>query len=168
MSEAAAEFPALDADSLGRVLISVDYSVQCRLASVSSLWRSTVESLVHSQVEHLNLTRYTQALDNQTLARVARRCRNLRTINLAGASAVTSAGVSSLKECQKLEDINLSCGPSVSADALEALCQALPALQSLDLGGCLGRTCFADEVVRRFGRYLDLEDDEDGLNQVQG
>ena len=42
------------------------------------------------------------------------------------------------------------------------------ALQSLDLGGCLGRTCFADEVVRRFGRYLDLEDDEDGLNQVQG
>ena len=99
---------------------------------------------------------------------MARRCRNLRTINLAGAGAVTSAGVSSLKECRKLEEINLSCGPSVSADALEALCQALPALQSLELGGCLGSTCRGEEVVRRFGRYLDLEDDEDGLNQVQG
>ena len=99
---------------------------------------------------------------------MARCCRNLRSINLAGASAVTSAGVSSLKECQKLEEINLSCGPSVSADALEALCQALPALQSLDLGGCLGNSCSEDQVVRRFGRYLDLEDDEDGLNQVQG
>tara|TARA_B110001452_G_scaffold265675_1_gene270809 strand:- start:1076 stop:1576 length:501 start_codon:yes stop_codon:yes gene_type:complete len=166
MSDAATEFPALDSDALGRVLTMLDYSSQCRLASVSSLWRSAVDT--GSQIEHLNLTRYSQALTDETVARVARRCRNLRTINLAGAGAVTSAGVSSLKECRKLEEINLSCGPSVSADALEALCQALPALQSLELGGCLGSTCRGEEVVRRFGRYLDLEDDEDGLNQVQG
>ena len=163
------DFPVLDKDALCSVLTAgLDWSQQCSFATVSKQWHEAVEAALSGHAESLNVRRFATAVTDDTLANIARRCPRLRSINLAGATALTSDGLAALKGCPRLETLNLACGPKVKADALEALCVALPALQSLEMGGCLGSELTTEQTVRRFGHWLDLDDDEDGLSQVQG
>ena len=71
----------------------------------------------------------------------------------------------------KLVDINICCLPLVSADGVGSMCDALEtasaALQSLELSGCT--RIRETELVGRFGRFLELADEEeDGLGACQG
>ncbi|OLQ03336.1 hypothetical protein AK812_SmicGene13680 [Symbiodinium microadriaticum] len=86
-------------------------------------------------------------------------------VNLCNCRQVTDAGLLQLLACPTVTALNLSCMPAITADGVEKLCNALP-IQSLELSGC-SRIREVD-LVKRFGRFIEFDDDEDGLNKVQG
>ncbi|CAJ1417499.1 unnamed protein product [Effrenium voratum] len=134
-----------------------------RLACLSTSWRkAAVEWL--QRLQQLSLAPYSQRVDDDALLALVRHCVCLQEVNLCGC-CITDRGLQGLLRCGKLSSLNLSCLPRISADALEELCAQLP-VQWLELSGCTGIR--EVDLVRRFGRFMDLDEDEDGLNKVQG
>ena len=86
---------------------------------------------------------------------------------MAGCTRLSDAGLAHLATAvPQLTELNLSCVHGVSADGVAQAIAGLDGLASLDLAGCTG--IGASELVARFGAYLELDDDEDGLSKVQG
>ncbi|CAJ1342459.1 unnamed protein product [Effrenium voratum] len=146
-----------------------------RLACLSTSWRkAAVEWL--QRLQQLSLAPYSQRVDDDALLALVRHCVCLQEVNLCGC-CITDRGLQGLlrcgkagrvaaeRACRQLSSLNLSCLPRISADALEELCAQLP-VQWLELSGCTGIR--EVDLVRRFGRFMDLDEDEDGLNKVQG
>ena len=90
--------------------------------------------------------------------------------DLASCAAITDRGIASLGSaaCRHLRDLNLACLPRVTADGVACIAESLGVAQlvSLELGGCTAIS--SAELITRFGPWLELDDDEDGLAKVQG
>uniref|UniRef100_A0A6S9ZD51 F-box/LRR-repeat protein 15-like leucin rich repeat domain-containing protein n=1 Tax=Chrysotila carterae TaxID=13221 RepID=A0A6S9ZD51_CHRCT len=154
----------LTRDLLCSVLSLLPVGTQCQAAAVSRDWLLAVEHLLGGTKE-LNLCRYSARICDDNMARLARRCPRVTDINLSGCRKIGDRGVHALASCKELRSLNLSCLPLITADAVVALCNALP-IVSLELGGCAR---IGDAVLRtHFSQYVELDDDEDGLSKVQG
>ncbi|CAE7222673.1 Fbxl20 [Symbiodinium sp. KB8] len=136
----------------------------CAAAAVCANWRCAVFQAL-AQLRQLSLAPYAARVDDAVLATLLPRCERLDQVNLCNCRQVTDAGLLQLLACPTVTALNLSCMPAITADGVEKLCNALP-IQSLELSGC-SRIREVD-LVKRFGRFIEFDDDEDGLNKVQG
>lgn len=149
----------------------------CTAAMVSRAWREASATAL-SSVAHLDLRYASSQLSDELFLDLLRRPPSgawpcLISVNLAGCALLSDAALQgfSRKLMPKLVDINICCLPLVSADGVGSMCDALEtasaALQSLELSGCT--RIRETELVSRFGRFLELADEEeDGLGACQG
>ena len=156
-------------DALPLLLGSLSLQEQRHAALVSHSWASA-SAECRASGQSLDLRRYSATLDDETLTRVLRESPQLRSLNIASCAAITDAGLAALAEgcCPHLADLNIACLPRVSAEGVGRVADALGASQltSLELGGCTAIS--SDQLVARFGAWLELDEDEDGLDKVQG
>ena len=156
----------------------------CTAAMVSRAWREASATAL-SSVVHLDLRFAATELSDEKLLHLLRRPPSgawpcLLSVNLAGCALISDSGLQGFgrKLMPTLVDINICCLPLVSADGVGAMCEALESasaapdnlacsLQSLELSGCT--RIRETELVSRFGRFLELADEEeDGLGACQG
>jgi len=135
--------------------------------AVSQLWHAAAAEAL-SSVLVLDLKPFATRLTDEVLDDLLARAPLLRELNLSSCVRVTDAGLASVaRRCPLLEDLNLACLPLVTADGVSAVTDACGSrLTSLELAGC--SSISESELLRRFHRFLELDDDEDGLAKVQG
>ena len=149
-------------DALPLLLSRLALSDQCRAAEVSRAWRDASQSCLGFLLE-LDLRSHAAHLDDTTLNTIVSKCPQLRTLNIAGCSKIGDEGLSSLPTTNvHLSDLNVACLPRVTPDAVAACAESL-SLLNLEIAGCAKIT-----DVSRFARWLEEDDDEDGLAKVQG
>lgn len=163
MPHAAVTAQSLGRDSLCAIFSALAFHEQCRMSVVCSEWSAASSHLLGGLGE-LPLHRYAKLTDAGLLS-LLRRCPRVVDVNLSGCSHITDDGVQGLARCVMLKHLNLSCLPLVAAGSIDAVCKSTP-LVSLDLGGCVQVSEL--DLRTRFSEYLELDDDEDGLGQVQG
>lgn len=136
------------------------------VASVSHTWRRTaLEALEHRRT--LDLTPFRLTITDEYLTALVARMPEVRHVNISGCSKLGDASLTALKSCRHLTELNLSCLTQIHADFVADVVDTIgDTLSSLELAGC--RSISEYELVSRFGRFLELDDDEDGLSKVQG
>lgn len=153
-------------DALPCILANLAPAEQQAAASVSADWRQGASDALLS-LRDLDLRGRAELTDDSLDALLAR-TPGLRSLNLAGCRALTDASLVALPaRCARLERLNLACLPLLTASAASAAVEALPCLADLEIGGCF-RTSSPEELGRRFGRFLEEEEDDDGLGACQG
>ena len=160
-------------DTLPLVIARLDSAPEmCAVAIVSRAWREA-SAVALANVKHLDMR--CSVLDDARLCELLDRPPHgawpaLLSINLAGCAQLTDSGLQiwCSERMPQLRDINLSCCPRISADGVSRLVDALGShLESLELAGCTSIP--ESELLHRFGRFLELADeDEDGLGACQG
>mmetsp|Transcript_100091 Transcript_100091/g.311861 ORF Transcript_100091/g.311861 Transcript_100091/m.311861 type:complete len:204 (-) Transcript_100091:76-687(-) len=139
----------------------------CALSAVSRRWRGASEDAL-AAVQALDLRPYARYLTDAALVALLAKTPLLRALNVSTCKLCTDAALARIPaSCPLLTDLNLACLPCITADGVAAVADALGSgLTSLELAGC---SCIAEaELVGRFSRFLELDDDEDGLFKVQG
>ncbi|XP_074990410.1 F-box/LRR-repeat protein 12 [Calonectris borealis] len=81
---------------------------------------------------------------------VGRHMKHLRFLEISNAYALTNAGLACLASLRRLETLCLNLCDKISPGAVIALCQALPQLRNLKLGGA----CLEDEVIDKIQASL--------------
>ncbi|KAM6037541.1 F-box/LRR-repeat protein 12 [Theristicus caerulescens] len=81
---------------------------------------------------------------------VGRHMKHLRFLEIGDACSLTNAGLACLATLQRLESLCLDLCDEISPGAVIALCQALPQLRNLKLGGAR----FGDEVIDKIQASL--------------
>ncbi|XP_009574519.1 PREDICTED: F-box/LRR-repeat protein 16-like, partial [Fulmarus glacialis] len=81
---------------------------------------------------------------------VGRHMKRLQFLEISNAYALTNAGLACLATLPRLETLCLNLCDKISPGAVIALCQALPQLRNLKLGGA----CFEDEVIDKIQASL--------------
>ena len=153
-------------DVLPMLLSQLSIREQCRAGEVSTAWRSASDTALSEHRRALDLRRYGSTLTDDTLIRLLGHCQSLRSLNLSGCTLISDKGIEPVaRSAPLLTDLNLACLPKLSADGIAAVAGALPGLTSLELGGCTG---ISAGQLALFGRWLELDEDEDGLAKVQG
>ena len=137
-------------------------------AATCRLWRdAAAEALWAREALDLRASSGASPLSDDELGALVARAPSLRFLNLSSCEALTDAGLAHLKGLAHLRSLNLASLPKVTADGVAAVVDAIGAeLTDLELGGC--SAIGSAELVRRFGRFLELDEDEDGLAKVQG
>jgi len=157
---------ATNEDALPTVIANLEFAQQCRVAAVSRAWQNASALCLAGQ-RSLDLHPFRSSLSDGTLGLLLSRCPSLAVLNLSECAGITDDGISRLPSCcPRLRDLNLSLQPSVTADGVSTVVDKLPELTSLELAGC--RSITEAQLVARFARFLELDDDEDGLGKVQG
>ena len=134
-------------------------------SAVSQLWRMAATEAFSSVLE-LDLRPFAANLSDEMLDALLSKTPMLRELNLSSCGRITDRGLACLpRRCPHLRDLNLACNPLVTADGVAAIADEL-SLTGLELAGC--RSIPEAELVRRFARFLELDEDEDGLAKVQG
>ena len=135
--------------------------------AVSQLWHEAVAE-VHGSTGSLDLSPFAAHMNDELLVGIVSRVPLLRELNVSSCVRITDKGIACLPRlCPGLYSINLACLPLITADGVSAVSDALGAqLTSLELAGCSAISEAA--LIQRFGRFLELDDDEDGLAKVQG
>lgn len=156
------------ADGLALLFSRLSQDEQLRTALVCKAWKDGSDHTL-GQLHSLDLRSLHDSLDDARLACLLEKCANLRSLNLSGCRHVSDDGLAALPRCcPKLMDVNLTCMPLITANGVETgVVDGLArSLESLELAGCSKIT--PTELVTRFSRFLELDDDEDGLNSCQG
>ena len=137
-----------------------------RVQRVSRLWRAAAADAFAS-LPCLDLRPHAPQLTDEVLSSLLAKTPGVHALNLSTCTRLTDQGLRPLPAaCPALSSLNLSCthlsGPAVSlvVDSLGSR------LQELELAGC--SSISEAELVGRFSRFLELDDDEDGLAKVQG
>ena len=135
--------------------------------AVSHLWHAAAEE-AQASLSVLDLRALSESLTDDVLESVLARTPMLHTLNVSSCTKLTDDGLAAVaRRCPLLSDLNCACLPKITADGVSQVVDARgPRLDSLELGGCVAIT--PSELVRRFARFLELDDDEDGLDKVQG
>ena len=139
------------------------------IGAVSHAWREAALLSLATAWQDVDLRRFADRADDEAVRRIVSATPLLRSLNLSNCVHVTDAALAHLRPRSSplLTELNLACMPLITADAAEAVVDAYgPQLVALELSGC--RRIGAAELVRRFGRFLELDEDEDGLSKVQG
>ena len=172
MGDVVDERPALErlldvADCSTSLLAHLPAFEQVRCASVSKSWR-TASAVALDSFHVLDLRPLDAVLTDEALAAILLKCSGLRSLNLSCCRKLTDNALAPLASCcPLLVELNLACLPKLTAEGVGRVTDALgQQLTSLELGGCTG---ISDaDLVGRFGHWLELDDDEDGLGKVQG
>ena len=153
--------------ALTLVLDNQPYKTVATVLAVSLAWQRTALELL-SACQTLNLTSHRHTVTDKHMAMIVARMPSLRTVNLSGCNLLSDKSLVTLKAgCPDLVELNLSCMKNIHASAVEEIVNALgDRLTSLELAGC-GLISEAD-MVTKFSKFLELDDDEDGLDKVQG
>ena len=154
-------------DVLPMLLSQLSIREQCRAGPRSAqLGDPPPDTALSEHRRALDLRRYGSTLTDDTLIRLLGHCQSLRSLNLSGCTLISDKGIEPVaRSAPLLTDLNLACLPKLSADGIAAVAGALPGLTSLELGGCTG---ISAGQLALFGRWLELDEDEDGLAKVQG
>ena len=155
-------------DLLPLLLTRLSLPEQLRAGEVSVAWREASSGFFAEHIRQLDLRPHAPLLTNGSLEKLVSKCPRLQSLNLSGCKAIGDDGLKSLPmACPQLNELNLACIPQVTADGVGRVVDALgDKLASVELGGCSGIS--ASQLVARFSRFLELDDDEDGLAKVQG
>ena len=163
MSESDGIAPETDAHVLTLALQSTPVPSLAAASAVSHLWR-VAASDAFSSVHALVLRPYAASLSDEMLDTLLAKTPMLRELNLSTCNLITDGGLACLpSRCPLLRDLNLACNPHVTANGVAAIADQLT---GLELAGC--RSISEFELVRQFARFIELDDDEDGLAKVQG
>merc|ERR1719387_615481 len=133
-------------------------------ARVSPVWNAAaVEAL--ASFSALDLRPFGAGMTDEALGRLLASTPSLRVLNLATCAHISDRGLAQLADhCPLLARLNLACLPLVTAGGLAPEVDAFgPQLEELELSGCVAIS--EAELLRRFARFLDL--DEDPLAKVQ-
>lgn len=154
------------ADALPSILSHLPAEERAGVASVSQAWRDgSTSSLL--ELQRLDLRSRPEVTDGEVLAMLAR-APNVRELNVAGCRSLTDGMLAALPgQCPRLRSLNVACVPRLSAAAASAALGGLPSLAEFECAGCFAGIG-ADELASRFGAFLELDDDEDGLGKCQG
>eukprot|EP00310_Coccolithus_braarudii_P026084 CAMPEP_0183340554 /NCGR_PEP_ID=MMETSP0164_2-20130417/7068_1 /TAXON_ID=221442 /ORGANISM="Coccolithus pelagicus ssp braarudi, Strain PLY182g" /LENGTH=173 /DNA_ID=CAMNT_0025510713 /DNA_START=15 /DNA_END=536 /DNA_ORIENTATION=+ len=160
---------AVNAQTLGRdglcaIFSQLQLHEQCQMGRVCSDWEAASRHLL-GVISELPLHQFAATMTDDCLHALLHRCPIITEVNLADCKRITDTGLLALRHCRRLQSLNLSFVSAVSADAIEKVCHAT-SMRSLDLGGCTQLSEL--ELCTRFGAYLELDEDEDGLSKVQG
>ena len=179
MEDATAEAPAAaaptgtSAEALAAVGLVFDAGVPLQThiaaARVCKSWKQTEVESMASSMQTLDLRPYASEMTDEAFARIIARVPLLRELNLSGCSKLSDAALAHLRpeSLPLLCDLNLTCVPSVTAAAVGAVADAYGSkLVALELSGCVSIS--EADLVSRFSRFLELDDDEDGLGACQG
>ena len=153
-------------DALPLLFSRLSLTEQCHAAEVNLAWRDASCSFL-GNVASLDLSKHAGYVTDTTLAEVLSKFPRIKTLNLANCKAISDVGLAELpRRCPLLADLNIACLPLLTADGISRAVEELPKLDSLELAGCSGIP--PAQMVSRFGRWLELDDDDDGLNACQG
>ena len=155
-------------DGISLLLARLPLAEQVRAGEVCRMFNDGSSATLNAR-SSLDLSTLHSALDDEGLENILGKCPSLRTLNVSGCKKLTDEGLKCIpKCCPLLSDVNLSCLPLLTANGVEtAVVDGLArSIQSLELAGCT--KIAPQELVSRFSRFLELDDDEDGLNRCQG
>jgi hypothetical protein len=154
-------------DALPAVLSHLSLPERCRAASVSLAWRQA-SSVSLAGLCEVDLRPYAGSATDATLAVLCARCHQLRILTVSGCAQITDAGLARVEGCGALVELNLACLPRITEEGVARVVDGLAErLVTLDLAGCTAISARA--MQGRFGRFLELEeDDDDGLGACQG
>ncbi|KAM7079789.1 F-box/LRR-repeat protein 12 [Ciconia maguari] len=136
-----------------RHLLNVSSQSRLKTLSLSSAYRVT-ETGIQRAAPHLAeleclVLRYC-AISDSAVDFIGRHMKHLRFLELINAYSLTNAGLAGLAALQRLETLCLDFCDNISPGAVIALCQALPQLRNLKLGGA----GFKDEVFDKIQASL--------------
>ena len=153
-------------DALPLLLSRLSLAEQCHAAEINAAWRdASISSL--GTAASLDLSMHAGYVTDDTLAELLSKFPRLKTLNVANCKKISDVGLAKLPQlCPLLVDVNVACLPLITADGVAQAVEGLPKLDALELAGCSGIS--AADMMSRFGRWLELEEDEDGLTACQG
>ncbi|XP_009469813.1 PREDICTED: F-box/LRR-repeat protein 12 [Nipponia nippon] len=134
-------------------LLNVTSQSRLKTLSLSGTYRVTDTGIQRAaphleELERLVLRRC--VIGDSAVDFVGRHMKHLRFLEISGAYSLTNAGLASLATLQRLESLCLDFCNKISPAAVIALCQALPRLRDLKLGGAR----FGDEVIDKIQASL--------------
>ena len=173
--EEAARSDAAD-EAADMTLRALALALECTHVEVASLiapgatchsWSGMTAEVLATR-QHLDLRPFALTLTDEHLQSLLARAPLIKSLNIADCKLVTDASLDVLPTyCPMLTELNLACVPLVTAEAVERVVAACgPKLVSLELQGC--RSISGVDMVSKFARFLEIDDDEDGLSKVQG
>ena len=189
-SEAEAERASvLDADALSAVLRLLTLRAQLRVSAVCRTWREG--AMLHFAHERNLDVRtggaaiagpygvpggagrqrdacYTNLLTDAALSRLVAHRPRLEALLLMQCARLTDDGLAALHGCACLRRLNLAMCTGVTERGVAALIDALPALDDLELAGCSRVRLDVPALSAKFERFVELSEDADGLDAVQG
>lgn len=177
VSDSEAPTDVVDGDTLSRTLGESSDALpllfsrlplveQCHAAEVNHAWCESSRAFC-GDMASLDLRAHAAYVTDDTLTELLVKFPRLKALNVANCKLLSDVGLAGLPQSNPLlVDLNVACLPLLTADGVSRVTDALPKLQALELAGCTGIS--ASELVQRFARWLELEEDEDGLTACQG
>ena len=155
-------------DAICSVLSHTSLASTLSAARVSREWHAAVWNHHLGGLHALDLRKHSGSLTNERLLLILKACPRLKELNLFGCRQLTDESVRAVASlCPELVSLNVGCIPNVSADCMGAAADALSTtLVDLELSGCTGISEY--DLIQRFARFLDLDEDESGLSKCQG
>ncbi|CAE8722046.1 unnamed protein product, partial [Polarella glacialis] len=131
--------------------------VLLRGSAASIAWRDGIEEALHEAEEvDLHLRNPTDAEARRLLLR----CLNARHVNLCGCRSVGEGATSAVaSSCPRLQELNVSCNPQITAVAIDEVVKGCPKLEALCLSGC--DKISEQALTGRFAKFCDIFDEEE-------
>ncbi|XP_009280752.1 PREDICTED: F-box/LRR-repeat protein 12 [Aptenodytes forsteri] len=134
-------------------LLNISSQSRLKTLSLSGTYRVTDQGIQRAaphleELERLVLRRC--VVGDSAMDFVGRHMKRLRFLEISDAYSLTKAGLAHLAALRCLETLCLDLCDKISPGAITALCQALPQLRNLKLGGA----CFEDEAIGKIQASL--------------
>ncbi|XP_059689032.1 F-box/LRR-repeat protein 12 [Gavia stellata] len=132
-----------------RHLLNVSSQSRLKTLSLSGTYRLTDTGIQRAAPHLEKLERLVLrhcVISDSAVDFIGRHVKRLRFLEISSAYSLTNAGLASLATLQRLETLCLDLCDKISPSALIALCQALPQLRNLKLGGVRSEDQVIDKI----------------------